>query len=163
MSVTMFHLNVGGVRYSVHRDVLIQAPYFAVKDRPDFYVKDELGFWFIDRCGKQFKSILEFLKTHKVPDCLSSTDVELLKLEADYYGLRPLLDELRVYKPKTKEEVKSKPSGLKWSGGGVASGMIFRSAKLERDLGMAVRLFCAKLKNLRLKLELHGRAMDEFM
>jgi len=50
-------------------------------------MKDEDGYYFIDRSPKYFESILNFLRTGEVdaPVCL---DLKFLLLEAEYYGIQ---------------------------------------------------------------------------
>jgi len=57
-------------------------------------VKDENGYYFIDRSPKYFESILNFLRTGEVeaPNCL---DVRFLLKEAEFYGIEGMADKIR--------------------------------------------------------------------
>lgn len=57
-------------------------------------VKDENGYYFIDRSPKYFESILNFLRTGEVeaPACL---DVRFLLKEAEFYGIEGMADKIR--------------------------------------------------------------------
>ena len=57
-------------------------------------VKDENGYYFIDRSPKYFESILNFLRTGEVeaPACL---DVRFLLKEAEYYGIEGMAEKIR--------------------------------------------------------------------
>ena len=57
-------------------------------------VKDENGYYFIDRSPKYFESILNFLRTGEIeaPACL---DVRFLLKEAEYYGIEGMAEKIR--------------------------------------------------------------------
>ncbi|XP_028654156.1 BTB/POZ domain-containing protein KCTD21-like [Erpetoichthys calabaricus] len=57
-------------------------------------LKDDKGNYFIDRDGKIFRHILNYLRSSCLDLPIGFTEMPLLKREADFYQIRPLLDEI---------------------------------------------------------------------
>ena len=52
---------------------------------------DEDGYYFIDRCGRIFEYILQFLRCGKLVLPKYFNELELLQAEADFYGIEELI------------------------------------------------------------------------
>ncbi|RXM92722.1 BTB/POZ domain-containing protein KCTD21 [Acipenser ruthenus] len=57
-------------------------------------LKDRKGNFFIDRDGKVFRHILNYLRSSSLDLPRDFSEMQLLKREADFYQIRPLLEEL---------------------------------------------------------------------
>ena len=101
-------LNIGGIKYqttlttiSKYRDCLIYKMFdgsFSLKPNKD-------GSYFIDRNGKYFEYILDYLRNGTLNIPISNCDSYLINhllSEADYYQIKPLIQELRFLKIGTK-------------------------------------------------------------
>ncbi|CAH0391876.1 unnamed protein product [Bemisia tabaci] len=89
------HLNVGGTRFSTSRQTLMLVPdsfFTALLSGRISSLKDETGAIFIDRDPKTFAIILNYLRTRDID--LKNTDIRTLRLEAEYYGIAPLVKRL---------------------------------------------------------------------
>ncbi|XP_044273111.1 BTB/POZ domain-containing protein KCTD11 isoform X2 [Varanus komodoensis] len=62
---------------------------------PQPALTDSRGNYFIDRDGKAFRHILNFLRFGRLDLPEGYAELSLLRAEADFYQIRPLLDELR--------------------------------------------------------------------
>ncbi|KAL6078778.1 BTB (POZ) domain-containing protein [Balamuthia mandrillaris] len=90
-------LNVGGVKFVTSLDTLLMYPdsmlgnMFSGRYNIE---KDEKGYFFIDRDGTHFRHILNFLRTGSLvlPDDPSIVDE--LRIEAEFYQIKPLLEAL---------------------------------------------------------------------
>ena len=62
-------LNVGGVLFDTTRSTLAQCQYFepALEGRLRHGTVDDQGRWFIDRDGKMFKHLLNYMRTRRRP------------------------------------------------------------------------------------------------
>jgi len=95
MSSEIIYLNVGGIKYSTTRSTLCKYPesmlgaMFA-HNMPSQVDKD--GCYFIDRNGKMFEYILQFLRSGEMALPNDFKEYNLLKSEIDFYQLEPLLD-----------------------------------------------------------------------
>ncbi|XP_063712180.1 BTB/POZ domain-containing protein KCTD3-like [Symsagittifera roscoffensis] len=58
--------------------------------------RDENGAIFVDRCPILFEKILAFLRTKRIR--LNGVDIDDMLNEADFYGVQPLMDRLKVCK-----------------------------------------------------------------
>ena len=68
---------------------------------------DKNGYYFIDRCGHIFQYILQFLRCGKLVLPQGFNELELLKVEADFYQIEGLISAVSaVEHRKTKVEVK---------------------------------------------------------
>jgi len=89
------NLNVGGTRFSTSRHTLCSVPdsFFSslLSGRIPSY-RDETGALFIDRDPKYFGIILHFLRTKEID--LNEVNISLLKHEAEFYGIMPLVKRL---------------------------------------------------------------------
>jgi hypothetical protein len=92
----IIRLNIGGFRYETTYDTLcsIKDTYFTglLSGRIPS-LKDEKGSYFIDRDGQFFAPILTFLRSRRItiPFGMTREDVAC---EAEYFGIRPLVEEL---------------------------------------------------------------------
>jgi len=95
MSSEIIHLNVGGIKYSTTRSTLCKYPESMLgamfnQNIPSQVDKD--GCYFIDRNGKMFEYILQFLRSGDMALPNDFKEYNLLKSEIDFYQLEPLLD-----------------------------------------------------------------------
>uniref|UniRef100_A0A8C5HJY7 BTB domain-containing protein n=1 Tax=Gouania willdenowi TaxID=441366 RepID=A0A8C5HJY7_GOUWI len=93
-------LNVGGDIYTTTLDTLTRcrdSMLGAMFTGQIPVLRDKRGNVFIDRDGKVFRYILNFLRTSclDLPDEFS--ELALLRREADFFQIRPLLEEIRCY------------------------------------------------------------------
>uniref|UniRef100_A0A8C8VFY7 Potassium channel tetramerization domain containing 11 n=1 Tax=Pelusios castaneus TaxID=367368 RepID=A0A8C8VFY7_9SAUR len=90
-------LNVGGKFYSTTLETLTRFPdsmLGAMFRGPRPARTDPHGRLFIDRDGKAFRHILNFLRLGRLDLPEDYSELALLRAEADFYQIRPLLDEL---------------------------------------------------------------------
>ena len=90
-------LNVGGVRYTTSMSTLTRYPDSMLGrmfcgDLPS--TKDKEGAYFIDGDGQLFRFVLNFLRRNDL--CLPQDfkELDLLKKEADFYQIQPLIEAL---------------------------------------------------------------------
>lgn len=95
-------LNVGGTLYSTTLETLTRFPdsMLGAMFRAGTSMTPNLnpqggGHYFIDRDGKAFRHILNFLRLGRLDLPLGYGETALLRAEADFYQIRPLLDALR--------------------------------------------------------------------
>ncbi|XP_062993934.1 BTB/POZ domain-containing protein KCTD11 [Elgaria multicarinata webbii] len=91
-------LNVGGKLYSTTLETLTRFPdsmLGAMFRGPQPALTDSSGNYFIDRDGKAFRHILNFLRFGRLDLPEGYAELSLLRAEADFYQIRPLLEELR--------------------------------------------------------------------
>lgn len=91
-------LNVGGKLYSTTLQTLTRFPdsmLGAMFRGPQPALTDRRGNYFIDRDGKTFRHILNFLRFGQLDLPEGYAELSLLRTEADFYQIRPLLEELR--------------------------------------------------------------------
>ncbi|KAG8230987.1 hypothetical protein J437_LFUL003945, partial [Ladona fulva] len=89
------HLNVGGTRYSTSRHTLTWIPdsfFTALLSGRISSLRDETNAIFIDRDPKLFSVILNYLRTGDID--LKNVDIRVLKHEAEFYGIAPLVKRL---------------------------------------------------------------------
>mmetsp|Transcript_12403 Transcript_12403/g.21034 ORF Transcript_12403/g.21034 Transcript_12403/m.21034 type:complete len:150 (-) Transcript_12403:675-1124(-) len=94
----LIKLDVGGYRYKTtlatlqsRRGSMLERMFGGTELSPSLL--DEDGFYFIDRNGRIFEYILDFLRGFQYPpSTLPESDIELLQTEADFYGLEELRD-----------------------------------------------------------------------
>ena len=89
-------LNVGGHTFTTTISALTKFPETmlgAMFSGRHALLKDESGAYFIDRDGRNFHYILNFLRSPETFDigCIPSTTMTELKIEVDYYGLKDLM------------------------------------------------------------------------
>lgn len=91
----IINLNVGGTRFSTSRQTLSspQESFFtSMLSGRIPTCRDETGALFIDRDPKLFSVILHFLRTKELD--LNGVDVSVLRHEAEFYGIIPLVKRL---------------------------------------------------------------------
>lgn len=94
-------LNVGGTLYSTTLETLTRFPdsMLGAMFRAGMPMPPNLnpqgGHYFIDRDGKAFRHILNFLRLGRLDLPRGYGETALLRAEADFYQIRPLLDALR--------------------------------------------------------------------
>ncbi|KAK6630971.1 hypothetical protein RUM44_003143 [Polyplax serrata] len=91
------HLNVGGRRFSTSRQTLTWIPdsfFTALLSGRIPSLRDETGAIFIDRDPQYFSIILNYLRTKDID--LNVTDLRVLRQEAEYYGIAPLVKRLML-------------------------------------------------------------------
>ena len=92
-------LNVGGTIYTATKSVLSKAPYFAGMLAGTIpATMDENGAYYVDRNGKCFKYVLDFLRSDYVR--IPSELVPLFQVEANFF----LIDIKSSVKQKTKQK-----------------------------------------------------------
>ncbi|XP_040049952.2 BTB/POZ domain-containing protein KCTD6 isoform X1 [Gasterosteus aculeatus] len=95
-------LNVGGCLYTTSLSTLQRYPdsMLGAMFRGDFpTTRDSQGSYFIDRDGTLFRYILNFLRTSELTLPLDFTETDLLRKEADFYQIEPLIQCLNDPKP----------------------------------------------------------------
>ncbi|TRZ01600.1 hypothetical protein DNTS_022959 [Danionella cerebrum] len=95
-------LNVGGQLYTTSLSTLQRYPdsMLGAMFRGDFpTTRDAQGNYFIDRDGPLFRYILNFLRTSKLTLPCDFKETELLRKEADFYQIEPLIQCLGETKP----------------------------------------------------------------
>ena len=96
-------LNVGGIPYVTTRATLTRysdsmlGAMFSGK-LPS--TKDENGGYIIDRDGQLFWFVLNYLRCSKLALPADFNDMEQLEMEADFYQIQPLIDDLRIEREK---------------------------------------------------------------
>lgn len=93
-------LNVGGRIYETHVDTLTAVPSRlreAALDDFETFPRDTNGIPFVDRDGRNFRHILNFLRGYSVQ--LPSEEVEWVAEDAKYFGLHCMLDKIGVSSP----------------------------------------------------------------
>lgn len=107
-------LNVGGEIYTTTLDTLThyrESMLGAMFTGQMPVRRDHRGHVFIDRDGKIFRYILNYLRSNSLdlPDGFS--EVALLRREADFFQIRPLLEEIRQYERSLPLSLKGGPMG----------------------------------------------------
>ncbi|KAI1727139.1 BTB/POZ domain-containing protein [Ditylenchus destructor] len=106
-SQQIIHLNVGGQRFSTSRSTLSWVPdtfFTSLLSGRITSVEDGNGAIFIDRDPDLFRRILNYLRTKQVD--LSNVNLSMLKHEAEFYGIGPLVKRLQLC-----EEMDNSPCG----------------------------------------------------
>ncbi|XP_036381194.1 BTB/POZ domain-containing protein KCTD21-like isoform X2 [Megalops cyprinoides] len=88
-------LNVGGKVYTTSRSTLTRFPDSMLGTMFSTAIpvkKDSQGHYFIDRDGKTFRHILNFLRTSHLDLPDNYKEIKLLKREADFYQIEPLIE-----------------------------------------------------------------------
>ncbi|XP_045199627.2 BTB/POZ domain-containing protein KCTD6-like [Mercenaria mercenaria] len=92
-------LNVGGTFYSSTKTTLtkVTGSYLCRLMTGEVpCTRDEKGSYFIDRDGQVFRHILNYLRSDRLTTPFGFRDLILLKVEADYYGLPGLVQEVEL-------------------------------------------------------------------
>ncbi|KTG42923.1 hypothetical protein cypCar_00000496, partial [Cyprinus carpio] len=95
-------LNVGGHLYTTSISTLQRYPdsMLGAMFRGDFpTTRDAQGNYFIDRDGTLFRYILNFLRTSELTLPVDFMEMDLLRKEADFYQIEPLIQSLSDPKP----------------------------------------------------------------
>ena len=101
MAKNIVKLNVGGTYYTTTRTTLTQYPESMLGSMfngsfPE--TKDENGYYFIDRNGPMFQYVLDYLRSSTLALPKDFPHLDQLCLEADFYQIKPLIEELSKYK-----------------------------------------------------------------
>ena len=91
-------LNVGGVLFDTTRSTLAQCQYFepVVEGRLRHGTVDDQGRWFIDRDGKFFAHLLNYMRTRQGPTQKVVQEMrDQLLAECDFWGLDSLVEPSR--------------------------------------------------------------------
>ncbi|XP_078078499.1 BTB/POZ domain-containing protein KCTD21-like [Mustelus asterias] len=94
-------LNVGGKLYTTSLKTLTRYPESMLGLMFNGALptsKDQQGNYFIDRDGKIFRHILNFLRTSHLDLPVGFQELELLNREADFFQIKPLLEALQTVK-----------------------------------------------------------------
>lgn len=107
-------LNVGGEIYTTTLDTLTRcrdSMLGAMFTGQIPVLRDNRGNIFIDRDGKVFRYILNYLRSSSLdlPDGFS--ELTLLRREADFFQIRPLLEEIRQYEASVPLSLRGGPLG----------------------------------------------------
>ncbi|XP_056380455.1 BTB/POZ domain-containing protein KCTD6 isoform X1 [Hyla sarda] len=95
-------LNVGGHVYTTSLSTLTRYPdsMLGAMFRGDFpTARDSQGNYFIDRDGSLFRYVLNFLRTSELTVPVDFKEFDLLRKEADFYQIEPLIQFLNDPKP----------------------------------------------------------------
>ena len=102
----ILHLNVGGVHYTTTRATLCRYPNSmlgAMFNGSMPTTKDSNGHYFIDRDGAMFHHILNYLRSASLVLPVSFQLLESLALEADFFQIEPLIQEINELRRKESE------------------------------------------------------------
>lgn len=107
-------LNVGGEIYTTSLDTLTHcrdSMLGAMFTGQIPLVRDNRGNIFIDRDGKVFRYILNYLRSSSLdlPDGFS--ELALLRREADFFQIHPLMEEIRRYESSVPLSLRGGPLG----------------------------------------------------
>lgn len=107
-------LNIGGEIYTTTLDTLTRcrdSMLGAMFSGQIPTLRDNRGNIFIDRDGKVFRYILNYLRSGflDLPDSFS--ELKLLRREADFFQIRPLLEEIRHYETSAPLGLRGGPLG----------------------------------------------------
>ncbi|XP_019616694.1 PREDICTED: BTB/POZ domain-containing protein KCTD19-like [Branchiostoma belcheri] len=94
-------LNVGGHIYTTARSTLTRYPdsmLGAMFGGDLETLRDDQGRYFIDRNGRMFEHVLNFLRTGQLVLPEDFKELPLLEMEADFYQIQPLIEALKTYK-----------------------------------------------------------------
>ena len=98
-------LNVGGAKYITTKSTLRKYPQsmLGAMSREDLPLStDEDGYYFIDRCGRIFQYILQFLRCGRLVLPEGFNELDLLQLEADFYQIEDLISAVENRKKEVK-------------------------------------------------------------
>ncbi|KAI8505298.1 hypothetical protein Bbelb_174070 [Branchiostoma belcheri] len=101
MSSSIVTLNVGGHIYTTARSTLTRYPdsmLGAMFGGDLETLRDDQGRYFIDRNGRMFEHVLNFLRTGQLVLPEDFKELPLLEMEADFYQIQPLIEALKTYK-----------------------------------------------------------------
>ena len=101
MAQDIVKLNVGGIYYTTTKDTLTRFPESmlgAMFSGSFTASKDENGYYFIDRNGKLFEYVLDFLRSSILALPGDFQLFDQLCIEADFYQIEPLIQELASFK-----------------------------------------------------------------
>lgn len=107
-------LNVGGEIYTTTLDTLTRcrdSMLGAMFTGQIPVVKDDRGNVFIDRDGKVFRHILNFLRSSSLDLPESFSELALLRREADFFQIHPLLEEIHRYEASVPLSLGAGPLG----------------------------------------------------
>ena len=132
------NLNIGGQHFTTTRQTLTKDPnsYFAAMFSGRFSLKRSedgaIQTIEIDRDGKHFRHILNYLRDGKLslPEEATCTDLEEIEREATYYQIQGIIDELS--KPRSAQSQKSSIQGAT----ALATRLFSDSKILSRELDM---------------------------
>ncbi|XP_035524230.1 BTB/POZ domain-containing protein KCTD21-like [Morone saxatilis] len=107
-------LNVGGEIYTTTLDTLTRcrdSMLGAMFTGQIPVLRDNRGNVFIDRDGKVFRYILNYLRSSSLDLPHGFSELELLRREADFFQIRPLLEEIRHYEASVPLSLRGGPLG----------------------------------------------------
>lgn len=90
-------LDVGGKRFHTSKSTIMSQDTKLSELLSEERMPDKDGYIFIDRNGKHFGKILDFLRDKRIPLPNTKTDLEALKKEAEFYSLVELSGSLSHY------------------------------------------------------------------
>lgn len=107
-------LNVGGEIYTTTLDTLTRcrdSMLGAMFTGQIPVLRDNRGNIFIDRDGKVFRYILNYLRSSSLDLPDSFSELALLQREADFFQIHPLLEEIRRYEASVSRSLRGGPLG----------------------------------------------------
>ncbi|XP_040885128.1 BTB/POZ domain-containing protein KCTD21-like [Toxotes jaculatrix] len=107
-------LNVGGEIYTTTLDTLTRcrdSMLGAMFTGQMPVLRDNRGNIFIDRDGKVFRYILNYLRSSSLDLPDSFSELALLQREADFFQIHPLLEEIRRYEASVPRSLRGGPLG----------------------------------------------------
>ncbi|KAK3106287.1 hypothetical protein FSP39_016957 [Pinctada imbricata] len=103
----IIRLNVGGITYMTTRDTLCKYPdsMIGAMFRGELPSNvDQDGSYFIDRDGRLFQYVLNYLRSCQLALPCDFKEIDLLICEADFYQIQPMIESLRALKEETKAQ-----------------------------------------------------------
>lgn len=107
-------LNVGGEFYTTTLDTVTRcrdSMLGAMFTGQIPVLRDNRGNVFIDRDGKVFRYILNYLRSSSLDLPEGFSELALLRREADFFQIRPLLEEIRHYEASVPLSLRGGPLG----------------------------------------------------
>ncbi|KAL4220631.1 BTB/POZ domain-containing protein kctd15 [Mactra antiquata] len=112
ISERIVKLNVGGTFYTSTKATLTKVHgslLWRIITGDVASIRDEKGSFFIDRDGPVFRHILNYLRSDRLTVPYGFRELDLLKVEADYYGLPAVVTEIEITIASRKRNRRRKP------------------------------------------------------
>ncbi|KAK3102117.1 hypothetical protein FSP39_008910 [Pinctada imbricata] len=111
------NINVGGVKYSTYRSTLCKYPNSRLGAMFDGKIeseRDQKGRIFIDRNGRIFEYVLDYLRSGQLTLPRDLNDVDILRKELDFYGIHDMQGILRQFKEEGESQSRKESLEAWW-------------------------------------------------